>query len=342
MSRDSDQSPWTRLRNLEPPLDSQARVLRKAEEELFASTSRGHLRWAGFALTTTCAAVGLIWWSGLGRTPNTVEISKSSSTQPNENAPGTDVPSDVPSVEPSDVPSDEEVFTKEFHDPGKGQTIALATGTNKKFDLPAATMTVTGPANIKVQGRSVMLSDGRVVIVGSAEIRTPRCRANIDGDAEVSVRGDSAHVTIRSGNADVTPGCHVKYIALTRLEPTKPEGDTAANTKENKENKAPKPRPRRSEDITDKPEAPPTPGPTKDVSADSSHKPGNEPTSSLRQQVNRFRRARALSTTDEAAGIAAFDDFIAQWPESPLIPEVKAERKRLMERLDDRKDKPSQ
>jgi hypothetical protein len=168
--------------------------------------------------------------------------------------------------------------------------IAVSAGDEIAVELAQARVVIAGPASVRLEANGLIVSEGRVVVAGAAHVKTPRCDARINGSAEIAVGDAAVEIRVRRGSADVSPGCHVSYVALPG-PPAAPESRAYP------------------------PEPAPDAGP--EVPA---------PPSVLRRQVDAFRRARALVGVDDAAALRALDELIAAWPDSPLRPEIEAAR----------------
>ena len=187
-------APWRRLRDLEPPLGSQTRVLARVEDEL----ARPSRRWAALAIATAgSAAVAALVWSSGRDAPLAIDPVE----PPVDRAPEV-----VAEIEPEPAPEPEPKPPR--------PTIAVSAGDRISVDVDRARVEVSGPAVVRVEETSLVVTEGRVIVAGGALIKTPRCDARIDGRARIAVRDSRVDVRVSRGTAEVGPGCHVSYLDL--------------------------------------------------------------------------------------------------------------------------------
>ncbi len=360
MSRRKDaRSPWRRLRDLEPPLGSQQRVLARVEKDIFVEAPPARRTWIGGLVAA--AAVGVLAWWGL-RGPS-VPLAG-------------DVERPLATIGERGSEGESGATSQALGDDGGDRAPALVLDADAEtpLELPRGRVVVSGTSSVRINGNAVILSEGRVVVSGFAHIKTPGCRARIDGDAEIRVGGDVVDIRVSRGSADVSPGCHVKYVALAAKAPepeetlgspfdgakeppaSPPKSVTLVQPSEpgtrpvappSKSRKTPIAAATRLHDWRERatPEqapgvlAPPSSLPSPSSSPSSSPlsqtpqaKPKAVKRSELRKQVDAFRRARRVAASDAAKGLRAYDEFLRRWPHSPLRPELEAERKRTAAR----------
>jgi len=86
----------------------------------------------------------------------------------------------------------------------EGQRVALAVGQGHA--------SVVGPAEVRIVDGALRIRTGTVETLGALAIAGPRCEAQLDGSAQVSVRGDATQVRVFAGFARVArvdPLCEV-------------------------------------------------------------------------------------------------------------------------------------
>lgn len=306
-----DTAPWRALRDMEPALGSQRRVLAKIEDELDAAAVRRPAMGRAIAIVTAVAAgVAVLWLTvpaaqhdehvraglaaGYGDTRNEGSASAVLRAAAVESASRIAAPS-------ADAKDDEDGEER------PGPELRLDRDDSMAVDLEDAAITVIGPAAVQVAGDTLLLHRGRVSIDGIAVVRGATCNARVSGSADVEATDSRLEVRVFAGSAEITEGtgCTVTTMNLDAPVPG-PVPDVA---------------PEPSPDVTANPQreiaTPDSPPSTPDV-------PATDPpaeASSLRQQVEAFRGARALSGAD---ALAAWRAIIDRWPDSPLREEADA------------------
>ncbi len=220
MSQQHDE-PWRRLRDLEPPLGSQRRVLLQAQEEVQSPTP-GRRRWllptaitAGIAVAV---ALLLILRSGGSLAPSQVAMVPSANDAAMADTPEPMVPEPLPTME-ADTPE-----------------LLVVANDELTIRLPKASITVSGPAAVKTTTRGLKIREGRVKVAGFALVEGPGCDVSIDGEAIVELVGKLLQTRVLSGSATATSSsCTVSHaVVLIDRTKEKPVEKPVIGTESNK------------------------------------------------------------------------------------------------------------
>ncbi|MBK9033474.1 MAG: hypothetical protein IPL61_19780 [Myxococcales bacterium] len=92
------------------------------------------------------------------------------------------------------------------------RAVIVADGARVELAVGRGHASVVGPAEARLVGRTLHISAGTVETLGAVMIAGPRCTAEVEGSAQVSVRGDATQVRVFAGFARVVqadPLCEV-------------------------------------------------------------------------------------------------------------------------------------
>jgi hypothetical protein len=207
---------------------------------------------------------------------------------------------DVETAPPSE-PAVREALAAPAHEP-----IALADG--ESLALPAARVTARGVAALDREGEALVLHEGAVALEGHAQVAGGACRVDIDGRADVERVAEptpfshTLRVVVLSGTASA-----LSAPAYCEIELDEPDAPSAHGEQ-----------PRRQRGARDAPVVDGT-TPVEDAA--------------LARQVETYRAAIALVGRDDASAVAALRAMRAEWPRSPLTPEVDFQIVRALVRL---------
>lgn len=90
--------------------------------------------------------------------------------------------------------------------------VAVAEGQRVALTVGQGHASVVGPAEVRIVDGALRIRRGTVETLGALAIAGPRCEAQLDGSAQVSVRGDATQVRVFAGFARVArvdPLCEV-------------------------------------------------------------------------------------------------------------------------------------
>ncbi len=320
-------SPWRRLRELEPPLGSERRVILSAQRELSAPSPAR--RWARVAVFGAISLSGIVLWvifsgdSSSAESPLAIAPHSSYADLVAGQAGPTKVDALLHSQQTSNSVAESIAPDKSPRSVSStpvlpSPTLSIPAGDSTAIELANANLDVVGPANIVLVPEGVKIRFGQVKIAGDARIIGPQCEVFVRGKARSEVVGQTLSVSVLSGTATSSnPRCKIFYVNSLLLRKT-PRTVTPASPSEPSVIVA-SPQSRKSDRVTSRRSI------GRDVESTEHNEAREVPAiSPLRHQLESYKRAQVLLRTQPQAAVVQLKYFVKKWPQSPLQEEAQA------------------
>ena len=210
-------TPWRLLRQLEPPLGSKQSVLADLEYELDLELSRSprRKRWTWLAVPATAlAGLAALWALRAG--PGDEMASSTPATPPAELA-------EASGAAPEELQPEPEATEPRPKAPAMASQITLGENDRISVALDKASVTVQGPAAVRVGSAQLAIERGTVEVAGNTTIVAPTCSVRISGQAEFAVSEALSRVRIFAGSAEVLPESTSCTVQRFEFEDAGPE-----------------------------------------------------------------------------------------------------------------------
>jgi len=326
-------SPWRRLRELEPPLGSERRVILSAQRELSAPSPAP--RWARLIVLGAVLLSGVVLWVFLSGDSSSAEspLAIAPHSSDTDSVAGQAEPTKVDALSHSQQASNS---VAESIAPDKSPrsvsstpvlpspTLSIPAGDSTAIQLANANLDVVGPANIVLVPEGVKIRFGQVKIAGDARIIGPQCEVFVHGKARSEVVGQTLSVSVLSGSATSSnPKCKVSYVKTLLLRkapgavtPTpSSQRSTVVTERDSIRPERESIRPEKGSLKHDEPQS------TRELPDNTREEATVSP---LRHQLESYKVAQALLATQPQAAIVRLKRFVKKWPQSPLQEEAQA------------------